>query len=126
MNRPHALTGFQALTVGFDTSKSGLSASYSAIIVLRSRSAEAVPSEPQSLCSDLPLLCDVPQGRVGTSAGNFIGFRRLAGPLGQILCFRWPARAVLVKGRADHIKRLNVRSPVQEFSENLHHFWITA
>jgi hypothetical protein len=49
-----------------------------------------------------------------------------AGLLGQVLSFRWPREGGPLKCRADNIKRLNVRSPVQEFSENLQHFRITA
>jgi hypothetical protein len=61
-------------------------------------------------------------GRLVMSGGQL--YR--AGLLGRVVSLRWPREGGPLKCRADNIKRLNVRSPVQEFSENLQHFWITA
>jgi hypothetical protein len=46
--------------------------------------------------------------------------------LDQTFCFRWLREGHALKCRADNIKRPHVRSPVQEFCENLQHSGITA
>jgi hypothetical protein len=82
----------------------------------RSRATPAHPRHSQGLAKSRPT-CRLVMS--GASCVKLVCW-------GLILCFRWPREGGPLKCRADNIKRLNVRSPVQEFSENLQRFWITA